>query len=213
MKSLPKTYTQYISQGNSIIEHIDNIIKVTEAGGKWVQLRLKGVSIIDYLKAAKEVRQICNDNGAILIINDNIGVAGESQADGVHLGLTDINATEARKQLGEEAIIGGTANSFEDCCYQINNGVDYLGVGPYRFTKTKKKLSPILGKEGFLNITEQLLKNGHQLPVVGIGGILLTDVPTIVKTGLSNIAVSGMLTGISVSEIRTKITQIETSFN
>ena len=210
---LPKTYTQYISQGASISEHLKNIKKVTESGGKWVQLRLKDIGLVDYLNAAKEARTICDSHGAVLIINDNIGVAGESMADGVHLGLTDTKATEARKQLGKEAIIGGTANTFEDCLYQISNGVDYLGIGPYRFTQTKKKLSPILGLEGFKTTVQKLITSGNNLPVVGIGGILLSDVPEIVTTGLSNIAVSGMLSDISVQERREKIKRIELAFS
>lgn len=211
--SLPKTYLQYISQGSSIKEHLENIKKVCEAGGKWVQLRLKNVALVDYLNAAKKARKICDANGAVLIINDNIGIAGESNADGVHLGLEDTKASEARKQLGSEAIIGGTANTFEDCLYQINNGVDYLGIGPYQFTKTKKKLSPVLGVEGFKTVVQKLTENGHELPVVGIGGITLEDVPKIVTTGLSNIAVSGMLTGIPMTEIRNKIVKIESAFS
>ena len=210
---LPKTYLQYISQGNSINEHLENIKKVCEAGGKWVQLRLKNIALIDYLKAAKEARIICDANEAVLIINDKIGIAGESGADGVHLGLEDTKACEARKQLGSEAIIGGTANTFEDCLYQINNGVDYLGIGPYAFTQTKKKLSPILGAKGFKTIVRNLIENGHELPVVGIGGIALENVPEIAKSELSNIAVSGMLTGIPMVEIKKKIEKIEQAFS
>ena len=213
MKQLPKTYTQYISQGKTINEHLDNIKKVCEAGGKWVQLRLKNVELLNYLVAAKEARKICDANEAVLIINDNIGVAGESNADGIHLGLEDTNAKEARKQLGFEAIIGGTANTYEDCLFQINNGVDYLGIGPYRFTNTKKKLSPILGVDGFENRVLKLLEDNYLLPVVGIGGIALEDIYDISKTGLSNIAVSGMLTGISKNEIQKKINLIEQAFS
>jgi len=127
--------------------------------------------------------------------------------------LEDTKANEARKQLGPEAIIGGTANTFEDCLYQINNDVDYLGIGPYAFTQTKKKLSPILGAEGFKTIVKNLIENGHELPVVGIGGIALENVPEIAKSGLSNIAVSGMLTGIPIVEIKNRIEKIEFAFS
>lgn len=210
--SLAKTYTQYISQGDSISQHLANIKNVCEAGGKWMQLRLKEVSLIHYLNAAKEARNICNAHGAVLIINDNIGVAGESNADGVHLGLNDVNPKEARKQLGNEAIIGGTANTIEDCIQHINDGADYLGVGPFRFTKTKDKLSPILGLEGYTKIIDQLVKKGYQLPVVGIGGITINDLQDLSKTGLSNVAVSGLLTNESNVILKERIKKIETSF-
>lgn len=210
--SLQKTYTQYISQGNTIKEHLENIENVCKAGGKWVQLRLKNIELIDYLNAAKEARKICDTYEAVLIINDNIGVAGESNADGVHVGLTDINPKEARKQLGSEAIIGGTANTLEDCLKHINDGVDYIGLGPFRFTKTKDKLSPILGAKGYTEIVKKLTSEGYQLPVVGIGGITLNDLQELSRTGLSNVAVSGLLTNEPIEVLKERVEKIETSF-
>ncbi|WP_010522999.1 thiamine phosphate synthase [Aquimarina agarivorans] len=211
--NLPKTYLQYISQGKTITEHLQNIEAVCKSGCKWVQLRLKNVELLDYLNAAKEARKICDTYGAVLIINDNIGVAGESGADGVHVGLTDTNPKEVRKQLGEEAIIGGTANTLEDCLQHIEDGVDYIGLGPFRFTTTKDKLSPILGAKGYSEIVNQIVLKGFQLPVVGIGGITLSDLPELSKTGLSNIAVSGLLTGESELELKQRIEQIEQTFS
>lgn len=213
MAELQKTYTQYISQGATINEHLENIEKVCEAGCKWVQLRLKNITLVDYLNAAIKARKLCDQYGAVLIINDNIGVAGESNADGVHLGLTDTNPKEARKQLGNEAIIGGTANTFEDCLQHINNGVDYIGVGPFRFTKTKDKLSPILGVEGYTKIVESITNKGYQLPIVGIGGITLEDLSEIANTGLSNVAVSGLLTRVNNADLKKRIEIIENTFS
>jgi len=199
---------QYISQGATIQEHLDNIEKVCQAGIKWIQLRLKNVSLIEYLNAAKKCRVICDTYEAVLIINDNVGIAAESQADGVHVGLTDINPKEARKQLGENAIIGGTANTLEDCLQHINDGVDYIGLGPFKFTTTKNKLSPVLGIEGYQKIIDQLKKQGHQIPVIAIGGITTEDTPELSKTGIRGIAVSGLLTGISIS-----ITKLQNRIN
>ena len=213
MAELQKTYTQYISQGAAINEHLENIKKVCEAGCKRIQLRLKNVTLVDYLNAAIKARKVCDYYGAVLIINDNIGVAGESNADGVHLGLTDTNPKEARKQLGNEAIIGGTANTLEDCLQHINNGVDYIGVGPFRFTKTKDKLSPILGVEGYTKIVESITNKGYQLPIVGIGGITLEDLSEIANTGLSNVAVSGLLTGANNADLKKRIEIIENTFS
>lgn len=212
MNTLQKTYTQYISQGNSIKEHLENIENVCKAGGKWIQLRLKNIELVDYLKAAKESRIICDTYGAVLIINDNIGVAGESNADGVHVGLTDVNPKEARKQLGNEAIIGGTANTLEDCLKHINDNVDYLGLGPFRFTRTKDKLSPILGIKGYAEIVKEITTKGYQLPVVGIGGITLNDLKELSQTGLSNVAVSGLLTNEPITVLKERIEKIEMSF-
>jgi len=212
MTILQKTYTQYISQGNSIKEHLENIEAVCKAGCKWVQLRLKNTELIDYLKAAQEARKICDTYESILIINDNIGIAGESNADGVHLGLTDANPKEARKQLGKDAIIGGTANTLEDCIEHIKNDVDYIGLGPFRFTKTKEKLSPVLGIEGYSKIISSITNKGYQLPIVGIGGVTLNDLNELSKTGLSNVAVSGILTNEPVTVLKERIEKIEINF-
>lgn len=196
---------QYISQGKTIREHLDNIEAVCKAGGRWVQLRLKNVSLMEYLTAAKKCREICDTYGAIFIVNDNVGIAAESGADGVHVGLTDTNPAEARKQLGANAIIGGTANTFEDCEQHIKDGVDYIGLGPLRFTTTKVKLSPVLGMEGYTKIVKSLAEKGHQTPVIAIGGIQLNDMEALSQTGVSGIAVSGLLTGVSNEELEKRI--------
>jgi len=199
---------QYISQGKTIQEHLDNIETVCKAGGKWIQLRLKNVSLIEYLIAAKKCRTICDTYGAIFIINDNVGIAGEAQADGIHVGLTDANPKEARKQLGDNAIIGGTANTLEDCIKHIKDGVDYIGLGPLRFTTTKDKLSPVLGIEGYTHILKSLSEKGYQTPVIAIGGIELSDIAALSKTGVSGIAVSGLLTGAPIQELENRIKKL-----
>lgn len=201
--------TQYISQGNTIQEHINNIENACKAGVCWVQLRLKNVSIIDYLSAAKKCRQICNTYGTILIINDNIGIAAESGADGVHLGLSDTNPKEARKQLGISAIIGGTANTLEDCKQHIEDGVDYIGLGPYSFTTTKKKLSPVLENKGYNTIISQLRNEGLNTPVVAIGGIKMEDISKLSETGIDGIAVSGLLTGEPIAILKERVQKMK----
>ena len=194
MERKNKYALQYISQGDTPQKHLQHIGKVCEAGCRWVQLRLKNVSALEYLETAQKARTICDQYGAVLIINDNIGVAGESGADGVHLGLSDTNPKAARVQLGDKAIIGGTANTLEDCLQHIADGVDYIGLGPYRFTETKKNLSPILGIQGYQEISNELKNRKQTIPVVAIGGILTTDVTRLFETGISGIAVSGLLT-------------------
>ena len=185
---------QYISQGNTPKEHLRNIGEVCEAGCRWVQLRLKDVDLALYLETAIKCREICDQYGAIMIINDQVSIAKASLADGVHLGLGDMNPTDARKILGENSIIGGTANTIQDCIQQADAGVDYIGLGPYRHTITKKKLSPILGLEGYRTIVSELQSKGITIPVIAIGGIQSEDVEQIVATGIEGIAVSGMLT-------------------
>ena len=117
-----------------------------------------------------------------------VGLTG---ADGVHLGKNDMPVDEARKMLGRNRIIGGTANTFEDVERLSRQGADYIGCGPFRFTTTKKNLSPVLGLEGYRSITAQMKAHDILLPIVAIGGILHQDIPAIMQTGVTGIAVSG----------------------
>ncbi len=201
---------QYISQGSTSFEHIQNIGKVCEAGCRWVQLRLKDVSALEHLETAQKVRAICDQYGAVFIVNDSIGIAAESKADGVHLGLDDANPKEARKILGENAIIGGTANRIEHCLQHVADGVDYIGLGPFRFTETKKKLSPTLGVSGYHDILDDLRTREITIPIIAIGGITVTDIATILQTGVSGIAVSGILSQTAENDLEELINEIMT---
>lgn len=187
-------FLQYISQGKTPKEHLIYIGEACEAGCRWVQLRLKNVDMATYLNTSLACRDICDQYGAIMIINDSVSIAKAAMADGVHLGLDDMNPKEAREILGENAIIGGTANTLEDCIQHIKDGVDYIGVGPFRYTKTKEKLSPILGSEGYQKIIFALNRQHLEIPIIAIGGIELEDIKDILETGVRGIAVSGMLT-------------------
>ena len=118
-------------------------------------------------------------------------LAKELHADGVHLGKKDMPIADARLMLGEEYIIGGTANTFEDVLQHYKDGADYIGCGPFRYTVTKKNLSPILGLEGYTTIIRRMQEKNIHLPIVAIGGITIADIPAIMQTGVSGIALSG----------------------
>jgi thiamine-phosphate pyrophosphorylase len=185
---------QYISQGNSIEEQLHNIQQALEHGCQWIQMRFKKVTSEDTFTLAEAVKILCKEYSATFIINDNVPLALEIDSDGVHLGLNDMKISNARAILGNHKIIGGTANTFEDVQQQINQGADYIGLGPFRFTTTKDNLSPILGLEGYQNILDQLKKEQIKTPVYAIGGIQLEDVESIINTGIHGIAVSGLIT-------------------
>ena len=202
---------QYISQGRTIQEHLKNIESVCKAGGRWIQLRLKDSDQKTYLETGQQCLKICRAYKATLIINDNIEVAQRIQADGVHLGLNDASPEEARRRLGEKAIIGGTANTEEDCLQRIEEGVDYIGLGPFRFTTTKEELSPVLGLEGYQQIVSSLSKKGHQVPIVAIGGIRTEDIIPLYRTGVSGIAVSGLLSGLDQTVLQQRMDYIQTA--
>lgn len=203
MKTMEKVY--YISQGSSPEEHIRNIESVCKGGVRLVQLRLKNVSQETYNSAACAAKKICDEYGATFIVNDNIEAAIISDAHGVHLGKKDQPIAEAKSKIGHK-IIGGTANTLEDCLHLIGENVDYIGLGPFRFTETKSGLSPILGTKGYQSIMNELIKLGHSTPVFAIGGIISEDITEILATSVHGIAVSGLLTNVSnVQESMDKI--------
>lgn len=185
---------QYISQGKSVEEQTTNIHQALDGGCQWIQLRFKNHSPKETFALAEGVKILCEEYLANFIINDNVYLAQQIAADGVHLGLTDIPITEARSTLGDTKIIGATANTFEDIQNHIKNGCDYIGLGPFRFTTTKEKLSPILGLDGYQKILTEMKSNGLTTPVFAIGGITLDDVPALMETGIYGVAVSGLIT-------------------
>lgn len=185
---------QYISQGKTIEEQLYNIHQALDAGCDWVQMRFKNQTAKETFALAEAVKFLCEEYLANFIVNDNLYLAQQIAADGVHLGLTDMNIAEARAILGNTKIIGGTANTIEDIQNHVKNGCDYIGLGPFRFTKTKEKLSPILGLSGYFEIFEKMRQNNLNIPVYAIGGIALEDINQLMETGIHGIAVSGMIT-------------------
>jgi len=184
----------YISQGNTPQEHLENIYRMCSAGANWIQLRLKNESFGTVLKTAKAAKEICDNFKVKLIINDFPEVVRQMDACGVHLGKEDSCPLEARKLLGSKKIIGGTANTLKDCQILIQKQVDYVGLGPFRFTTTKKNLSPVLGVEGYPELMGNLLQSGSTVPVIAIGGIMPADIPALVHCGVHGVAISGGLT-------------------
>lgn len=198
-------HIQYISQGVTPDDHLDNIKTVLDAGVTWVQLRMKGSQEDIVLKTALEVRNITLKYEATFIVNDYYDLVQHCDADGVHLGKSDEKPSIVRKALGEEYIIGATANSLEDIIGLSDSGINYIGLGPYRETKTKRNLSPILGLEGYRSIMKILDGISIETPIYAIGGIEATDIKELMQTGISGIALSRYLTE---GDINTKFKKI-----
>ncbi|MBB2150461.1 thiamine phosphate synthase [Pedobacter gandavensis] len=184
----------YISQSNAEIGHLEAIEQVLQAGGKWIQLRVKDQPENEVLSLAKAANDLCKKFASKLIINDFPRVTKAIEADGTHLGSNDINIVNARLIVGNNKIIGGTANTFADLQKRVEEGANYVGLGPYRFTSTKKNLSPILGLEGYKKIMDQVRNANINIPVIAIGGLTPEDLPELLKTGVYGLALSGILT-------------------
>ena len=140
-------------------------------------------------------------------------MARQLDADGIHLGKEDMNPLQARVILGENKIVGATCNTWEDIMLRQEQRVDYIGLGPYTFTTTKERLSPVLGLEGYQRLVKQMQENDIDIPVFAIGGITERDIPSLMKTGIQGIALSGLIKNSNNLTIKTKdiISLINTS--
>ena len=187
---------QYISQGQTLAAQKDNILKALDAGVKWIQVRWKGAHQAYVYRLAEQVKNVCLRYGATCIINDHPALAAAVDADGVHLGLEDGSIAAARKLLGPGKIIGGTANSFANVKQRIIEHCDYIGLGPFNYTTTKQKLSPLLGITGYENIIQQVCREGlTPIPIFAIGGISqLEDIQRLLEIGVYGVALSRIVT-------------------
>lgn len=202
---------QFITHFTERYSYLDSVRIALEGGCKWIQLRMKEASTEEIIPIAKEAKAMCHKYGATFIIDDHVELVKQIEADGVHLGKNDMPIPEARKLLGRNYIIGGTANSFEDVQKHYENGADYIGCGPFRFTTTKKNLSPVLGLEGYQRIVSQMKEAGINLPLVAIGGITRDDLPFLMQTGITGIALSGSILRAEspIQEMKTIIQTID----
>lgn len=166
-----------------------------EGGCRWIQLRMKDASVDQVRETGKILSGICREYNATFIVDDHVALVTELEADGVHIGKNDMPVKEARRALPPNKIIGATANTFADIEAAREAGADYVGLGPFRFTSTKKNLSPVLGLDGYDRIFRQLSEKGISIPVVAIGGITDGDIPGIMRAGADGIALSGFILG------------------
>lgn len=182
---------QFITHFTDTYSYYDSARMALQGGCRWIQLRMKDSLPEEIEQEALRIQDLCKKHNATFIIDDHVKLAKKIHADGVHLGKHDMPVAEARKILGEKFIIGGTANTYEDIKMHYEAGANYIGCGPFRFTTTKKNLSPVLGLEGYRSIMSQMKKTGIRLPVVAIGGITFEDIPALMETGINGIALSG----------------------
>lgn len=178
------------SERYSIAEEVQMAI---EGGCRWIQLRMKAATDEEVRETALEIIPMCKETDTFLIIDDRVNVVADLKVSGVHLGKEDMDPLEARELLGPHAIIGITANTANDILKYKGKDIDYAGVGPFRFTTTKKRLAPELGLDGYREIVHTVREAGMDLPLVAIGGISLDDIDPLRETGVNGIAMSGAI--------------------
>jgi thiamine-phosphate pyrophosphorylase len=164
--------------------HVE-LAKFAIAGGAdTIQFRQKGGSTREMIRAAEQMQALCRRAGVAFIVNDRIDVAIASHADGVHLGQDDFPIPLARKLLGEEAVIGGSAGNLEEARACLAEGADYVGFGPVYPTSSKDDAGPASGLMLLGRIVEAI-----PIPIVAIGGIGRSNVRLVLQTRVHGIAV------------------------
>ena len=166
--------------GRTLYEQVEDALK---GGATFVQLREKALDTDSFRKEAVEIKELCAHYHVPFVINDNVEIAKEIGADGVHVGQDDMAAANARAILGADKIIGVSAHTVEEAVLAEKNGADYLGVGAAFQTGTKKDAGNI-SHETIRQICEAV-----NIPVIAIGGITYDNVMELAGSGICGIAV------------------------
>ena len=166
--------------GDTLYNQVEKALK---GGATFIQLREKNLGKAEFLEEAKEIKQLCAKYNVPFVINDNVEIAKEIDADGVHVGQDDMEALDVRAVLGKDKIIGVSAHSVEEALFAQEHGADYLGVGAVFHTGTKSDATD-LSRE-----TLKAICDAVDIPVIAIGGISADNVLELSGNGLSGIAV------------------------
>lgn len=167
-------------KGQTLYAQVEEAIA---GGATFVQLREKQMDEADVLQEAKEIQALCRAHHIPFVINDHVEIAKAIQADGVHVGQSDMEALDVRRLLGEEAIIGVSAETVEQALLAQAHGADYLGVGAVFPTGSKDDAADV-SMETLRAICEAV-----DIPVIAIGGISEDNVGQLAGSGICGIAV------------------------
>lgn len=173
-------------------EAVSQACAAYRGGCRWFQLRMKNADTAVRAETLRRLRRELGDD-ALIMVDDDTEAARLAGADGVHLGVGDMPTAAARRILGPAPLIGRTAHNLQEALIPDAREADYLGVGPYRFTRTKEKLASLLGAEGLTALLAGAREAGMNLPVTAIGGIEPSDVKAVLDAGADGVAVSGAI--------------------
>lgn len=157
--------------------------KALKGGATFIQLREKELDEEHFLKEAKEIKELCKKYRVPFVINDNVEIALAADADGVHVGQSDMEARDVRRKLGEDKIIGVSAQTVEQAVLAQEHGADYLGVGAVFHTGSKADADDV-GHEMLKAICDAV-----DIPVIAIGGISTDNVRRLTGSGICGVAV------------------------
>ena len=167
----------------------DQVKKALDGGATFVQLREKNLDREVVLAEAKEIQKLCKEYGVPFVVNDEVSIAKDIDADGVHVGQSDMEAMDVRKILGPDKIIGVSAQTVEQAIIAEKHGADYLGVGAV-FTTGSKDDADDVSHETLKAICEAV-----SIPVIAIGGITKDNVAELAGSGICGVAVISAIFG------------------
>ncbi|MGX8852277.1 thiamine phosphate synthase [Amedibacillus sp. YH-ame10] len=160
-----------------------DIEKAIEGGVSFVQIREKELPLEEFIEEAKKIKELCERHEIPFVVNDSVEVAKAVDADGIHVGQSDMPAIEVRKILGEDKIVGVSAQSVEDALRAQEEGADYLGVGAMFSTKTKKDADDV----SFATL--KAIVEAVHIPVIAIGGIDEHNLLELKGSGIDGVAI------------------------
>lgn len=173
-----------VTDNSDDVEKFLNTIEEGIKGGVTVvQIREKTAETLDFYELALKVKEITTRYNVPLIINDRVDVALAIDADGVHVGQSDLPCDVTRKLIGKDKILGVSAATIEEAKKAERDGADYIGTGAVFPTKTKDD-APSITKEDLKEITESI-----NIPTVAIGGITLENASQLKDTGIAGLSV------------------------
>ena len=184
MKQIGRLHVLTDTVLQSRFSHLELARMAIKGGADTIQFRQKVGATREMIEIVRQLKQLCLDSGVTLIVNDRVDVAVATDADGVHLGQDDFPLALARKLLGENRIIGGSAASLEEAQKCFAEGADYIGFGPVYPTASKADADPVTGIKLLKQTVEAI-----SLPIIAIGGISADNTPEVIRAGARGIAV------------------------
>ncbi len=168
----------------SRFSHLELVTLAIKGGADTIQFRQKSGATREMIDTALRIKQLCADARVMFMVNDRIDVAIAADADGVHLGQDDFPIPRARKVLGENRIIGGSAATLEEAERCLRENADYIGFGPVYPTDSKTDAGPVSGTDLLKRVVETI-----PLPIIAIGGVSVENTPDVIHAGAHGIAV------------------------
>lgn len=182
-----------VTDGADVATTVEQVRQAVSGGCSWAQVRMKNADAAERDAALLSLRDFCHSHGATIIVDDDVQAVRRTAIDGVHLGRNDMDPTEARAILGPVPLIGATVNCAADAERLVGKPIDYIGLGPWRFTTTKRRLADPLGAQGTRDLVRHIRDLGIRVPILAIGGITGEDIPAVLASGADGVAVSSAI--------------------